>query len=289
VRTACRSVTLCAADCVTPRLALRAIEASLAGCDFGEALLFTSDTEVQSESVRVVPIDMLNSRSAYSTFVLKRLAGLTEMSHVLLVQWDGYVVNPSAWDRRFLDYDYIGARWPWHQDGMTVGNGGFSLRSRRLLEATAEPRFRMVDDETEDNMICRSNRRALEANRRIEFATEDVADAFSYERALPMRPTFGFHGLFNMWRHVDDSEMLRLLDRLGPQIPAGRDFLELQAEYFIQRKFALFGKMYALTRSMHGLRHAKALIGSLFSDAALAKAMIDCGEFLIGPGFDRKP
>ncbi|HUH95677.1 MAG TPA: DUF5672 family protein [Casimicrobiaceae bacterium] len=281
---ACQTVTLCAVDSVTPRLALRALEASLEGCDFGEAILFTSDVEVRSESVRVFAIEALNSRSAYSAFVLKRLADLTRTPHVLLVQWDGYVINPLAWDARFLDYDYIGARWPWHRDGMTVGNGGFSLRSRRLLETTADQGFGILPEETEDNMICRSNRRTLETKHGVRFAPEAAADAFSYERSVPARPTFGFHGLFNMWRHVDDSEMLLLMDSFSPQILSGRDFLELQAEYFLQRKFSLFGKMYGMTRRMHGPEHTKALITSLFSDAQLAKAMIDCGEFMIQSG-----
>jgi len=262
------------------------MEVSLQGCDFGDAILFTSDRDTRSDSVRVVAIDPLNSRSAYSAFVLKRLANLTHTRHVLLVQWDGYVANPSAWDARFLEYDYIGAKWAWHRDGMTVGNGGFSLRSRRLLEATADQGFRILPDETEDNLICRANRRALEASRGIRFATEEIADTFSYERSLPVRPTFGFHGLFNMWRHVDDSEMLHLMDSLGPQILSARDFLELQAEYFIQRKFVLFCKMYGLTRRMHGPQHTKALIASLFSNAELAKAMTDCGEFLLQSAFD---
>ena len=37
--------------------------------------------------------------------------------------------------------DYIGAPWPHFRDGHNVGNGGFSLRSRRLLEACRELPF----------------------------------------------------------------------------------------------------------------------------------------------------
>jgi hypothetical protein len=79
---------------------------------------------------------------------------------VLLVQWDGYVCNPDAWDPAFLDCDYIGAKWFWHNDAMRVGNGGFSLRSRRLLEALQDPRIALsvVEDET----ICRTFRPLLE-------------------------------------------------------------------------------------------------------------------------------
>ena len=30
-------------------------------------------------------------------------------SHVLIVQWDGYIINSKKWDSRFLNFDYIGA------------------------------------------------------------------------------------------------------------------------------------------------------------------------------------
>ena len=39
----------------------------------------------------------------------------------------------------FSHCDYIGAQWFWHNDGMRVGNGGFSLRSRKLLTALQDP------------------------------------------------------------------------------------------------------------------------------------------------------
>ncbi len=31
----------------------------------------------------------------------------------LCVQFDGFAVNAGSWDDVFLDYDYIGAPWPW--------------------------------------------------------------------------------------------------------------------------------------------------------------------------------
>ena len=38
---------------------------------------------------------------------------------------------------RFFDYDYIGAPWP-NNFVNRVGNGGFSLRSKKFLELTAK-------------------------------------------------------------------------------------------------------------------------------------------------------
>jgi hypothetical protein len=32
----------------------------------------------------------------------------------IVVQYDGFAVNPQAWTDEFLEYDYIGAVWSWH-------------------------------------------------------------------------------------------------------------------------------------------------------------------------------
>ena len=95
----------------------------------------TSGTSIQS--VRVVRIGRLKSASEYSFFVLKALHEYVETQHCLLVQWDGFVTNANAWRPDFLAFDYIGAPWPQFSDGRNVGNGGFSLRSRKLLKACA--------------------------------------------------------------------------------------------------------------------------------------------------------
>lgn len=52
--------------------------------------------------------------------------------HVLVVQHDSVMCGDGidAW----LDYDYVGAAWSHRPDGLDVGNGGFSLRSRRFME-----------------------------------------------------------------------------------------------------------------------------------------------------------
>ena len=117
----------------------------------------------------------LQSRDAYSEFVLRSLLAHVDTAHVLLVQWDGYVVNPAAWRAEFLDYDYIGATWFWHDDSMRVGNGGFSLRSRKLLSALQDPRI--VLTEAEDVTICRAFRPLLERDHDIRFASEALTDS----------------------------------------------------------------------------------------------------------------
>ena len=93
---AINDVTICAIDCVMPKLALRSLKKSLALSNFGEALLFT-DSDVDSpEGLQVVKIDKLYSLEAYSKFLMKKLGQYIRTSHVLIVQWDGYVIDSRA-------------------------------------------------------------------------------------------------------------------------------------------------------------------------------------------------
>ncbi len=222
-------VTICAADSVNMELTARALRQSMAGCDFADALLFSHQPVAGPfRSVRIAP---LSSSADYSAFILKQLRSFIATPFVLVVQWDGYVLDPTAWSADFRDYDYIGAKWDWHGDGLTVGNGGFSLRSRRLLDALADPSVAMVPGRNEDELIGRTYRPMLERDWGIRFAPEAVADRFSYERTVPIAPSFGFHGLFNMWRHVGTAEMIDLVGRMNPYVHASREFIELILHY----------------------------------------------------------
>ena len=208
-------VTLCAADSVFVPLTERAVARSAAACAFGGVALLTAEG--------------LESREAYSAFVLKGLLAHVQTSHALLVQWDGFVVGPEVWDPGFLAFDYIGARWPWQAAGTDVGNGGFSLRSRRLLEVLAGGRFMPVPGVPEDELICRVWRPVLEREHGIRFAPGVVADRFSYERVQGGGPTFGFHGLFNVWRYLSVAELVEMAALLPGFVLEGREWAELVA------------------------------------------------------------
>src|SRR3954451_7485291 len=93
-------VTLCCIDTANHALALAAMARSMSGIAFARSMFLTnampSGIDVP-EGVEVVPIAPLSSREAYSTFVLKSLASHVPTAHVLLVQWDGFVINPATW------------------------------------------------------------------------------------------------------------------------------------------------------------------------------------------------
>ncbi|HET9045699.1 MAG TPA: DUF5672 family protein [Casimicrobiaceae bacterium] len=212
-------VTLAAVDTANQALALRALDRSRRELKFARVVLLTDNVPtgvLVPDGIDVAPIARLPTRTAYSEFVLKRLLPHVATSHVLLIQWDGYVANPDAWDPAFLACDYIGARWFWQPEGFRVGNGGFSLRSRKLLDALQDDRIVLKD--VEDLTIGHAYRTLLETEHGIRFASEQLADRFSFEAAYPIGKPFGFHGLFNFARIVDDAELATLAAMFGDAI-----------------------------------------------------------------------
>ncbi|HET7715279.1 MAG TPA: DUF5672 family protein [Bauldia sp.] len=229
-----RDVTLCAIDTENVSLTARALHRSIDLCDFADSILFTSKS--LAGRFRCVEIDRLNAVADYSEFLFKRLVSLIETPYVLVVQWDGYVVDPGAWRDAMREYDFIGARWPEVGDGMAVGNSGFCLCSRRFLAATAHRRFPLDPETAADWLICRAYRPSLERDFGIRFAPEDLADTFSHENVIPAGGTFGFHGLSNMWRYVPDEEMVGLIRRFAPYVfTTAQCALLLHAYYMLGR------------------------------------------------------
>jgi Flp pilus assembly protein TadD len=225
------SVTLCCLDTANHELALRALRCSASGIRFARTL-FLTDRAYDAPGIDVRVVAPLESREAYSAFVLKSLLEHIDTAHVLLIQWDGYVINPAAWRDEFLACDYIGAKWFWHDkpqhslhDAMRVGNGGFSLRSRKLLVALQDPRVELAGPE--DETICRVFRPLLEREHGIVFGSEALADAFAFEVAYPIGRPFGFHGLFNFCRVVPPDEIVELTRLFTPEIARSPQLLQL--------------------------------------------------------------
>jgi hypothetical protein len=272
-------VTLCAIDSVNMALSARALQLTMAQCEFSDAVLF-SHVPVEG-GFRTVEIDNLNSLAAYQIFCVKRLPALIKTPFVLIVQWDGYVINPGAWYPSFREYDYIGARWPHHTDGMSVGNGGFSLRSRKLLAALNDPRFTVDATTSEDVLICRTFRPALEREFGVRFAPEGVADQFSYENISPNQPTFGFHGMGNMWRHVEDAEMIKLVGLLAPYVCRTPHYVCLMVTYFLLRKFSPLTALYSKLRALGGTDEILQLIKRNYRNDSLGLQCVGICEQLL--------
>ena len=186
--------------------------------NFHDVKLFSS-LNTQGVTNKINPINDLKD---YNIFILNELINYVESDFVMTIQVDGYPIRPENWSPLFLNYDYIGAPWsrtlkmenvsipitPIPEQlllraGRSVGNGGFSLRSKRLLKEVASYNYECTPldwDEfgvkgfefNEDEYICRYLNKDL-ISKGFTFAPVEVAEAFSVENDLWVGQ-FGFHG-----------------------------------------------------------------------------------------------
>ena len=216
-----RDVTVCVANSAFVDHSVKALERSVQQVNFGDAILF-SDTP-RDGPFRFVKTPVLSSIEAYSAFCLRQMVDAIKTPYVLIVQWDGFVINARAWANAFRKYDYIGAAWHglFPPDRM-VGNGGFSLRSRRLLSAVKQL---PISSLPEDRTICHLYREKLERDFGLRFAPVKIADRFAYEYRMPDADNlpFGFHGVYHLWRHLDDADLLAVAEQIEfTKIPPDR-------------------------------------------------------------------
>ena len=173
---------------------------------FARALLLSPARPKDAPGLDWMEIPPLTLKG-YNQFCLAELHRFITTSHCLTVQSDSRIVNPGAWDDGWLAFDYIGAPWPPGHTGTTyrVGNSGFCLRSRRLLQATASLpndsyvwRGQLKPSSRDDVITCVMFRERLEGEG-MRFAPVEVAARFSFESVTPESPTlsdqFGTHDL----------------------------------------------------------------------------------------------
>ena len=210
------SVTLICADCVHIEYAIPALERCKAFANFGAVKLLTS---MPTDYEHRVPIMPLNSLSAYSTFMLKQVYAHVDTTHMLVAQHDGWIINPEAWDPAWLGCDYIGPLFIHeHKTAPTsVGSGGFSLRSKRLMQHVSgllpawdgsevlTKKLMGAAGSYEDGYISITKRAELE---RAGFVFGTVAQASRFAQggnndpAQHVAKPFGFHGLWSNINHT---------------------------------------------------------------------------------------
>jgi len=217
---------------------MKALKHSLKFCSF-DRVLFLTDRKVDLEEIKIIQISPIQSKTDYSSFVIKELNNYIETDFILLMQYDGFIIHPDSWTSEFQKYDYIGAKWA-YTDELNVGNGGFSLRSKRLLQALSKENFSLEPDpfkKGEDHFICRQYRRFLEKQYDIKFAPEALADRFSYECCNPVGNPFGFHGFFNMWRYIEAQDLENFINLLSPKSLSTINTLRLGINYHKMKQF----------------------------------------------------
>lgn len=200
------SVSLICIDCIDAVRAIRVLERCKEKVHFGAVKLLTSIPNDYKHSVEIMP---LNSLIAYSIFMLTTVHKYIDTEHVLIVQRDGFILNPGSFDVRWLELDYIGPLFVQYDK---VGSGGFSLRSKRLMNhvAAMNPKWDGTQEQAdviqskvnyyEDGVICFNKN----INQGFKIATPEQAANFAqggnrnpvYFREKP----FGFH---RSWQEID--------------------------------------------------------------------------------------
>ena len=219
------NLTLFCLDTRSPDLAAWAIKQCHRHARFAKTVLMTDLRTLQERHPDICyeQAPEIHSVADYSMAMLNCMPPHIEGSHALVIQWDGFIINPSSWTPEFLDYDYIGAVWPQHPE-TPVGNGGFSLRSRRLLEALSDTAI--IQTPPEDECIAIHNRDLLETKHHIRFAPTEVAERFSTERTA-WQPSFGFHGFFNFANALDRQTLAEFIDHVPAACCGGIDSYQL--------------------------------------------------------------
>lgn len=199
-------VTLLGMDCVNVERLQAALDISQKDIEFGAVKLFSS---LSTDDSRLVSIPHIGSIEGVSMFLIRDLHKYVDTEYVLLVQYDGFVLNVDSWDPAFLNYDYIGAPWnvgSWETDlfpedmkgKLVVGNGGFCFRSKKFIEVSAKlaDKGKITRFHPEDVALCVWYRDLMEKEG-ITFAPPELAAKFSIESDIGVydKP-FGFHGLY---------------------------------------------------------------------------------------------
>jgi len=215
-----KDVTLVSLAAINFDKTIEAMQISKIGIEFAEAKLISpTSPDHLPEGILWESSGPLRLRAPgvddYSHYFLYQMWKHIDTPYCLVVQGDGYVLNPDLWDDGFLNYDYIGAPWPIKKNAYVdpfgnhqrVGNGGFSLRSQRLLRTPLEIDIPFDVNSgnfykhfgamslAEDGNISVHNRHLFEEHGNV-FAPVEVAARFSQELRVPEArgiKSFGFH------------------------------------------------------------------------------------------------
>lgn len=202
------NVTLIGVDCVNPARLAAVMDLCHEKFEFAETKLLSS---IKINDERWVEISNISCLEEYSIFCLSKLVGHVKTDYALLVQWDGFILNPDSWSPEFAQYDYIGSPWlvknwaindfdfpeSWRGQNV-VGNGGFCIRSKKLLETSSRlfNAGKIVRAHPEDIAISVWYRDVF-ISEGIQFAPVELAKSFAIEGGDETYSNqFGFHGYY---------------------------------------------------------------------------------------------
>lgn len=183
------TTVLCNASCVLPYASLTVVHSRSNARRLHDL--------VSGGNVRLLeqlPADM--SRDAYSELMCS--PGFWEQmrgERVLILQTDAGIRHNNV--LRYMQYDFVGAPWPWQvmrDPRICVGNGGFSLRRTALMHDIASSfKFSVEAYEAEDLFFAKH---LVDVDTAV-LPTRDVAGTFSMEY-MDYGDPMGFHQAYKI-------------------------------------------------------------------------------------------
>jgi len=225
-------VTLVAVDCTDRVLGtINALNICSRNIDFGRVKLLSHEKPLAlPDFIEYNEIPKISNIDEYNQFMFMDLGRYIDTSHCLTVQDHAYIINASAWNDEFLEFSYLGAPWAVVPDaymanngerarvgngGFSIrskhlldlprnGNGGFSLRSKKLMDAPHILGLKLEERQgyfNEDgNLAVYHRAKLLEYG--IRYAPVEIASEFAYENTVPENEgllTFGYHRNLPPW------------------------------------------------------------------------------------------
>lgn len=233
-----KNITIFSVDCVNPHIALESLLETSKKIEFGSIKLF-SDIEPLHlpNNVDFIKISRINNLIEYSQFILKELPKYIETDFCLSIHADGHIHNPHLWDNDFLNYDYIGGPWKSTEYFVTtrdtrVGNGGVSLRSKRLMDEANRILPEKINGHEDVYIAIILRNHFLSKN--FKFAPLELASKFAIEMPCddipidPKKECMAYHGKAYSDFHVLKNQelMIKYLRRTNNMESIENQFLQ---------------------------------------------------------------
>jgi hypothetical protein len=138
--------------------------------------------------------------------------------------------------------DYIGAKWPYYSDGITIGNSGFCLRSRKIAEGLGRATIAFDDTSAVDLIICRT-RIALLSKVNTESGLGRKALRSNFRSRMNRRA--GRRSAFTAGSNVAVCRGLaKLFEGFDPRVPKTERCFFLFCNYYRLRRFETMCRLY---------------------------------------------
>ena len=193
------NVTLTAVTSINISKTVKALQYSMRSIEFGQVVLISHKKPLfLPKGISFKYVEKIDNIDKFNYLMVYDIHKYIDTEYMMLIHYDGFVVNPQNWNDEFLKYDYIGA--PWQDPGPNkpgvlcdadgtvyrVGNS-VSLRSKRFMKLPSEIGLEWKAYGgwyNEDGFLCIHSRKTLERYG-CKYAPVELAAQYSRELPVP--------------------------------------------------------------------------------------------------------